>query len=454
DKVGNTIPSNVRKQNLRRSQEDQAYIKLYFDACRYLLISCSRSGSLPANLQGVWCDTNFPAWNSDYHTNINVQMNYWAASPCGMGECLESLFGYIEGLVAPGSVTAKAVYGARGWVVNTASNPWGYTTPDNLKYGWAPYGSSWLMQRMWEHYAFTADKEFLRERCYPILKDIALFWEDYLTEDTDGTLVSAPSFSPEHGPVTVACAFDQVMAWNHLTNCIDASRDLGVDKALREKWTAMRDRLSPLRIGKWGQLQEWKEDIDDPKDRHRHINHLFSVFPGRQISPVTTPKLADAARVLIKGRGESGPGWSTAWKTGILARLGDAAGAHRKVRQIATGTYDNMFGAHRLGGPFQFDSNGGGSSAIPEMILQSHMGFLHLLPALPEQWPEGSFEGLRARGGYVCDIFWKEGRLDKAVIRSTVGSEVVGRCRIRYKDIEKQFAIGRGEEIIVRAADF
>ena len=450
DSGADKVPSNVRRDRFAANHEDQAYVKLYFDACRYLLIACSRAGSLPANLQGVWCDTNFPMWNSDYHTNINVQMNYWAASVCGMPECLEPLFAYIEGLIEPGSVMAEAVYGARGWNVNTGSNVWGHTSPDNLRYGWAPYGSSWLMQRMWQHYAFTGDKEFLHRRCYPILKDIALFWEDYLTVDRDGTLVSAPSFSPEHGPITVAASFDQVMAWNHFTNCIDASEALGVDENLRRHWKAMRARLSPLSIGKWGQLQEWKEDIDDPKDRHRHINHLFSVYPGRQIHPITTPELAAAARVLIRGRGESGPGWSTAWKVGILARLGDAEGTHRKVCQLAKDTYYNMFGAHRRGGPFQFDSNGGGSSAIPEMILQSHMGFLHLLPALPDAWPEGSFEGLRARGGHVVDVVWKDGRLDTATINSTWG----GSLRVLYRNKERTFTIGRQGSLVVTESDF
>jgi hypothetical protein len=453
DPAEGRTPSNVRRDRFSQDHADQGYVKLYFDACRYLLIACSRDGSLPANLQGVWCDTNFPMWNSDYHTNINVQMNYWAASVCGMGECLEPFFDYIEGLVEPGSVMAEAVYGARGWTVNTGSNAWGYTAPDNLKYGWAPYGSSWLMQRMWEHYAFTGDREFLRRRAYPILKDIALFWEDYLTEDTDGTLVSSPSFSPEHGPTTVAATFDQEMAWNHLTNCIDASEALGVDEDLRAHWTKMRDRLSPLKIGKWGQLQEWKEDIDDPKDRHRHINHLFAVYPGRQVCPVTTPELAAAARISIRGRGESGPGWSTAWKVGILARLGDAEGTHRKVCQLAKDTYYNMFGAHRRGGPFQFESNGGGSSAVPEMILQSHMGFLHLLPALPEAWPEGKFEGLRARRGHVVDVVWKGGALARATIRSTEHARP-GPLRVRYRGVERSFSVRPGGSVVVTGADF
>ncbi len=462
DAVGNSIPSNIRKQNFSKDHKDQAYIKLYFDACRYLLIASSRSGSLPANLQGVWCDSNFPAWNSDYHTNINLQMNYWAASPCGLEDCLESLFEYLDALVEPGSVTAKRIYGARGWVVNTGSNAWGFTAPHSLTFGWAPYGSSWVLQRMWEHYTFTADKTFLRARCYPHLKKIAFFWEDYLTEDTDGTLVSAPSYSPEHGPTTVGCAFDQVMAWNHLSNCIDASKDLDVDEDLRNEWIKMRDKLSPLKIGKWGQLQEWKEDIDDPEDRHRHINHMFSVFPGRQINAINTPNLAEAAKILMKGRGESGPGWSTAWKVGIQTRLLDSEGGYRKVHQLACGTYDNMFGAHRAGGPFQFDSNGGGSSAIPEMVLQSHVkadgvdaigseGYIiHLLPALPKQWPEGEFEGLRARGGYICDIFWKEGKLEKAIITSSVGGTAI----IRYGDKNKQFKIKKGQSITLAAKDF
>ena len=445
-----SLPITTRKSQFRSNHKDQAFIKLYYDACRYLMIASSRKGSLPANLQGVWNGSNFPIWNADYHTNINVQMTYWAASVSGMDECLDPLFDYIEGLVAPGTKVAKEFYGARGWVVNTASNVWGYTSPDNFVYGWAPYGASWMMQRMWEHYAFTADKTFLRERCYPLLKDIAFFWEDYLVEDSDGTLVSAPSYSPEHGPKTVGCTFDQVMAWNHLTNCIDSSKILGVDSELRDTWSRMRDKLSPIKIGKWGQMQEWKEDIDDPKNRHRHINHLFAIFPGRQVSPVTTPELAAAATKSIAGRGDSGPGWSTAWKVGILARLFDAEGTYKKVHQLATDTYDNMFGAHRVGGPFQIDSNGGGSSAIPEMILQSHMGFLHLLPALPSKWPKGSFEGLRARGGYICDIFWKDAKLDYVRIRSRQG----GSCRVRYGDSEKKIKVPAGGSVRLKASDF
>lgn len=433
---------------------DPALEALFFQWGRYLLISSSRPGTMPANLQGKWNNSTNPPWACDYHMNINQQMIYWPAPLTNMPEVNQPLMDYILSLREPGAKTAKEYFNARGWSVHTMNNPLGFTAPGwDFNWGYAPNGAAWLAQHLWEQYAFYPDSAYLRTVAYPVMKELAQFWFDYLTVDPrDGTLVSSPSYSPEHGDISAGATMDQEVVWDLLTNILDADRVMpDSDRAFIDSVKSVRERLSPLKVGKYGQLQEWKEDLDDPQDNHRHVSHLFALHPGRQISPLTDPKLADAARRTLVYRGDDGTGWSLAWKINFWARLLDGNHAYvmsRRVLRPATsksaqmtsqgGAYSNLLCAHP---PFQMDGNMGYVSGVMEMLLQSQTGsvdmpVIDLLPALPSAWPTGEVKGLRARGGYTVDMKWKDGKLTEATI--TPSAQSPEQVMVRYRGAEQK----------------
>lgn len=395
---------------------------LLFHYGRYLLIASSRPGTLPANLQGVWNESNEPAWCGDYHFDINLQMNYWPAEVTSLTECGDCLADYVQSLMEPGRVTAKEHFGsARGWAVNTMNNPFGFTAPGwRYSWGWAPNSNAFILMNLWEKYLFGRKTEDL-QRIYPQLLGAALFWLDYLSLDKDGTLVSSPSFSPEHGDCEAGCAMDQQLVTFLFSAAAEAARLLHVDPDVQaELETALKKLSPPLCIGRWGQLQEWKEDLDDPMDTHRHVSHLVALYPGSLIHS-GTPEFMNAARVTLLGRGDESTGWSRAWKLCLWARLKDGDHAYKLLQgQMKTCTYPNLLGTHP---PFQIDGNFGYVAGVCELLLQSHENMIELLPALPSAWPEGSFRGLMARGGFRVDASWSQGRLVMAGIYSGRGGE-------------------------------
>lgn len=444
------LPTPQRLQRYRTGAPDYGLETLYYQFGRYLLIASSRPGNLPANLQGMWHNNVDGPWRIDYHNNINLQMNYWPSCATNLAECQLPLIDFIRSLVKPGEKTAKAYFGARGWTASISGNIFGFTTPlgsKDMSWNFCPLAGPWLATHVWDHYDYTRDVDFLREVGYELLKSSANFAVDYMWKKPDGTYTAAPSTSPEHGPIDEGTTFAHAVIREILLDAIAASKVLGTDAEACREWENVLANMVPYKVGRYGQLMEWSKDIDNPYDEHRHVNHLYGLHPGKTLSPVTTPKLAKAARVVLEHRGDGATGWSMGWKLNQWARLHDGNRAYTLYGNLLkNGTNDNLWDSHP---PFQIDGNFGGTAGVTEMLLQSHMGFLHLLPSLPAVWHEGKLTGVCARGNFTVDLFWNDNLLQKAVVRSNAGEP----CHVRYKDMELKFDTEKGKTYTLTVAD-
>ncbi|GAE05586.1 glycoside hydrolase N-terminal domain-containing protein [Paenibacillus sp. JCM 10914] len=436
-----TLPTDERLKEVQDGNSDTGLIALYYQYGRYLLISSSRPGSLPANLQGIWNEHMLPPWDSKYTININTQMNYWGAESGNLAECHQPLFDLLERMREPGRITAARMYGASGFVAHHNTDIWADTAPQDhyVPATYWPMGAAWLSLHLWEHFEYSQDRRFLTQ-AYPTLKEAAAFFNDFLTETGDGQLVTNPSVSPENtyilpsGESGVLCmgpSMDSQILYELFGACIQAACVLGVDDEEQVKWRSLRERLPEPEIGSHGGIQEWLHDYEEAEPGHRHISHLFALHPGKRFTVQETPEWAQAARITLERRLASGgghTGWSRAWIINFWARLEDGEQALTNVVSLlAHSTLPNLLDNHP---PFQIDGNFGGSAGISEMLLQSHAGCVHLLPALPSTWCEGRVTGLRARGGYVVDLHWQEGKLLQADIQATREGEI----RIRMDD--------------------
>lgn len=478
------LPTDQRMQRLNQGMSDNHLQTLYYQFGRYLLIACSRPGSPPANLQGMWNDHVQPPWGSNYTTNINTEMNYWLAETTNLSECHEPLLDFIGKLAVNGKETAKVNYGIdEGWCAHHNADIWAKTSPPGgyewdprSQARWAcwPMSGAWFSLHLWEHYRFTGDKIFLKDRAWPSMKGAAQFLLAWLTAGPDGYLVTNPSTSPENVfkvdgkeyQISMGSTMDMAITRELLSACVQAVDVLGNENEFKTEVETSLKKLYPYHIGQYGQLQEWLKDWDNPEDKHRHLSHLFGLHPGSQITLQSTPELAAAAKQSLMHRGDMSTGWSMAWKINWWARLGDGNHAYKILKEGLTyidptetketmgggGTYPNLFDAHP---PFQIDGNFGATAGMTEMLLQSHAGEIHLLPALPEAWKNGSIQGIRARGGYEINIEWRNGKLEDASVFSHLG----GNCRIRtavpLKVVEtaSREAQGKNSNIFFKQAD-
>jgi alpha-L-fucosidase 2 len=441
----NSIPTNERIEKFATTS-DPSLVALYLQYGRYLLISCSRPGSQPANLQGIWNDLLTPPWGSKYTTNINAEMNYWPAELLNLSPMHEPLFKMINELSVTGRQTAKVHYNAPGWVLHHNTDIWRGAAPINASnHGIWVTGGAWLCHHLWEHYLYTQDKHFLIN-AYPIMKEAALFFNSFLTKDEKtGWLISTPSNSPEHGGLVAGPTMDHQIIRDLFKNTIAAEEILNVDYDLRKTLQQKYKQIAPNQVGKYGQLQEWLEDKDDPKDNHRHVSHLWGVHPGNDINWDESPELMKAARQSLLYRGDAATGWSLSWKINFWARFKDGDHAFKLIQMLLSpaekngaGSYHNLFDAHP---PFQIDGNFGGAAGIGEMLLQSHTKYIDILPALPSALPSGEVKGLCARGGFVFNIKWKDGKLDSIEVLSKAGLP----CILRYNNKVVEFKTVRGK---------
>jgi alpha-L-fucosidase 2 len=436
---------------------DNSLAALYVQYGRYLLLSSSRAGTYPANLQGIWNDKLNPSWDSKYTVNINTEMNYWPAEVLNIAECHEALFKMLEEVVPSGAKVARDHYNARGWVLHHNTDLWRGAAPINASnHGIWVTGSGWLTHHYWEHFLFSRDTSFLRKRAWPVMKEAALFYTDFLvTDPKSGWLVSTPSNSPETGGLVAGPTMDHQIIKSLFKACIETSEILATDQSFSDTLKKLLPKIAPYQIGRFGQLQEWMDDIDDPDNKHRHVSHLWGIHPGKEINWKETPELMEAARNSLIARGDEGTGWSLAWKINFWARFRDGDHTWKMVQMLlrpaggtgvrATGggntgggSYPNLFDAHP---PFQIDGNFGGAAGIVEMLLQSHLDAIDILPALPAGIPRGHVKGIRARGGFELEFSWEEGDLVTLKVISNAGSPL----SIRYRDKSFSTATGKGE---------